>query len=308
MPKSFKIIGITSPSIKRILETGVSDALALYVAYYEIAEWQDTYRVYATSGFMMKRLNWGRDRFAKAKNTLLELEIIKDYNPKDPKTGVSTGWYVEISHLVDKDYKPLPVKAPLRQVPSGDKVETSAYKDTRSAIKEIEVLRETESSLDAGVNPQPPISNKPENDPRSGASALFTIPGFTEAWDLWKQYRKERNLTTTQLTYKMQIRALEKYPKVAIATLEQSIANGWQGLFPQKIHNEVEPRPREMWQLSKDEKNEYESIRDMLMPPKNSFTDPNKPYEHYDELVEDTRQTLIKKFNLKPEAVRLKRT
>ncbi len=98
--KSFKIIGITDISIKKILELEKpSDALALYVAYYEVAQWQDTYIVKATNDFMMKRLQIGKTRFYFAKNQLLELGLINNIVKTDEKC-VITAHYIEIKHLV----------------------------------------------------------------------------------------------------------------------------------------------------------------------------------------------------------------
>ena len=96
LPVTFKPIGVTDVSVRRILERGNCDALGLYVAYFEISEWQGTHRVYATESFMRKRLNLGQVRFRRAKKILEELNLTKlIHGGRNHKT------YVEILHLVD---------------------------------------------------------------------------------------------------------------------------------------------------------------------------------------------------------------
>ena len=108
-------------------------------------------------------------------------------------------------------------------------------------------------------NPTPTVDETfPPTLPNSGAVAVtgaiagtgsgpeepvITFPaeldsaGFREVWDRWKRDRRERRLrkyTTdgeaTQLKKLAPLGAVQ-----AIACIEQSIANGWQGLFPEKF-------------------------------------------------------------------------
>lgn len=101
MSKEFKIVGITDITIRNILQNGGSEALALYVAYYEISTWQGTYRVRATTGFMAKRMKWSSRKVIRVKNKLKELKVLADYQDKTPE-GVIKGHYVAIKHLVDE--------------------------------------------------------------------------------------------------------------------------------------------------------------------------------------------------------------
>jgi uncharacterized protein YdaU (DUF1376 family) len=63
---------------------------------------------------------------------------------------------------------------------------------------------------------------------------LKSIAGFETAWSDWKEYRKERRIKTTSMTLKAQLAKLSETPNEAEAMIRQSIANGWQGLFPLK--------------------------------------------------------------------------
>jgi hypothetical protein len=60
-------------------------------------------------------------------------------------------------------------------------------------------------------------------------------PEFQKAWGEWEQHRKELKKTLTPSTTIKQLKMLAKHPvTTAIATIEISIQNGWQGLFPEK--------------------------------------------------------------------------
>ncbi len=55
-----------------------------------------------------------------------------------------------------------------------------------------------------------------------------------EAWTEWVQFRKEIKKKLVQTTINRQLKFLEKHKTNHVAILEQSIQNGWQGLFEVK--------------------------------------------------------------------------
>lgn len=58
---------------------------------------------------------------------------------------------------------------------------------------------------------------------------------FGEAWQNWEKYRAERRQKLTPSSVKMQIKFLSSFSEeTAIQIINQSIANGWQGLFELK--------------------------------------------------------------------------
>jgi len=68
---------------------------------------------------------------------------------------------------------------------------------------------------------------------RHMAGDALKTDAFRRAWMDWLRYRKERRSPLTSLSIKRQIRRLEQFGHDgAIAAIEQSITNGWQGLFP----------------------------------------------------------------------------
>lgn len=88
------------------------------------------------------------------------------------------------------------------------------------------------------------IENTEENtDKERGVVLPFDSDTFAKAWDVWKQERKERK--TKKYTQRGEQAALHKLQNdsngdeaTAIQIIHQSIANGWQGLFPLKnTHN-----------------------------------------------------------------------
>lgn len=66
----------------------------------------------------------------------------------------------------------------------------------------------------------------------------FQSVDFANAWLEWEQYRKEKKQKLTESTAQKQIKFLERWPEeIAILIIEQSIKNGWTGLFEYKNNN-----------------------------------------------------------------------
>lgn len=64
---------------------------------------------------------------------------------------------------------------------------------------------------------------------------------FSDKWGEWMQYRKERKLAAyTPTGIKMTFSRLKEISqgdyRIAMEVIDQSLANGWQGLFPLKIN------------------------------------------------------------------------
>lgn len=133
----FKIVAMTDITIRNILQNASVEALGLYTAYFEIAQWQETYKVKATTGFMVKRTGWSKNKVIKYKKQLIQLGVLQDH--KDiGEDGQVKGHYVEILHLVDEK--------PHSQKPEGGndhgwKNETQVLSTgSKSAINESKVL------------------------------------------------------------------------------------------------------------------------------------------------------------------------
>lgn len=63
----------------------------------------------------------------------------------------------------------------------------------------------------------------------------FNSAAFQEAWADWISFRKEIKKPLTPTAIKMQLKLLASWREIdAIASIEQSVRNGWQGLFEAK--------------------------------------------------------------------------
>lgn len=64
----------------------------------------------------------------------------------------------------------------------------------------------------------------------------FKTEKFIEAWQEWETFRREKRCTLTESTAKKQLSMLADFEEnEAIAILDKSITNGWQGLFPESV-------------------------------------------------------------------------
>jgi hypothetical protein len=96
------ILAVNKITLEKILELdSPCDVLALYIFYSNVARWQKTNQVKATSDFCMNGLKIGRDRFSAAKKALLELNLIEEVVTKDD-SGRVKGHYIKINYLCRK--------------------------------------------------------------------------------------------------------------------------------------------------------------------------------------------------------------
>jgi hypothetical protein len=83
------------------------------------------------------------------------------------------------------------------------------------------------------------LNNKPitniTNEPLRALSGIFLLEDVQKAWLEWEQYRKEKKQKLTASTAKKQMSFLGgRAGPEAIAIINQSILNGWTGLFELK--------------------------------------------------------------------------
>ena len=111
---------------------------------------------------------------------------------------------------------------------------------------------------DTAVSPQYPLhldlNLNSDLNSDSTANAVYEfpenlkVPEFEKAWSDWESFRKELKHKLTASTRKRQLAMLSKFgPTIAIQMIEQSITNGWQGLFELKPHGgqQFTPAPTE---------------------------------------------------------------
>jgi hypothetical protein len=71
------------------------------------------------------------------------------------------------------------------------------------------------------------------NENRNEIENVLRINGFMSAWIEWDEFRKEKKKPLTDISIKQQLNFLAKQPD-PIECINQSIRNGWQGLFEVK--------------------------------------------------------------------------
>ena len=81
--------------------------------------------------------------------------------------------------------------------------------------------------------------NRNEGKREESACAPFPqsldVPAFQEAWENWLAHRKATRKPVTPQSAKLQLAKCEAWGvEVAVRTINRSIENGWQGLFPSK--------------------------------------------------------------------------
>jgi hypothetical protein len=70
------------------------------------------------------------------------------------------------------------------------------------------------------------------------------IPTFREAWGEWEAHRREKKKPITPRSRTMAFKQLAAMgPARAIAAIENSIANGYQGIFEGKTQQQRDTRP-----------------------------------------------------------------
>jgi uncharacterized protein YdaU (DUF1376 family) len=109
---------------------------------------------------------------------------------------------------------------------------------------ERETKRKQKSTNRAPDVNEPPPNHKPitsNQEPitkkeKKGASADIVFPeGLDQtAWTRWVDYRKQSGKALRPVSWQSAIDALVKHGPNQMAVVEQSIANGWQGLFALK--------------------------------------------------------------------------
>lgn len=93
------IIMTHTNTAKRIFSQGKDgvDAFCLYCFYAYVAAWQETKQIKATESFVRTGLHWGKDKYHKAKNILIKLNIIEDITRRDANNKI-LGHYIRIKY------------------------------------------------------------------------------------------------------------------------------------------------------------------------------------------------------------------
>ena len=118
------------------------------------------------------------------------------------------------------------------------------YRELGRSVDRAEYLRvkkQESRARSTNVNQCQPISEA-EADKKNPADSVFPkslqTAAFAVSWAEWEQHRKEIRKKLTPESVKRQLRDLEKMGEAAaIQSINESVKNGWQGLFQPKVTN-----------------------------------------------------------------------
>lgn len=97
-------------------------------------------------------------------------------------------------------------------------------------LADADAIAEEDSGKGGRGSPEKILPGIEEEIPES-----LNTADFRRAWSDWIAYRREKNQTLKPTTVKRQLAQLEKWgPTVAVASIEQSILQGWTGIFEPK--------------------------------------------------------------------------
>ncbi len=122
---------------------------------------------------------------------------------------------------------------------------SKAETNKRIALEREAKRRGQSTNREQLVNESPPnhkpltINQEPRtNKEKKGASAEIVFPDGLDqqAWIRWLEYRKAAGKALKQVSWSSAMQALAKHGPNQMAVVDQSIANGWQGLFAIKLN------------------------------------------------------------------------
>lgn len=168
----------------------------------------------ASVRFLAKRWVWGKDKSAKFMSLLESDNMIRRIS-RQGETIVSLCKYSDYAALELNDQTV--TRTPTRQGADSDQTVTRT-KDKK--VKKNKKIKKEEEEL----------------------SLPFDSSEFSQAWAEWITYRKAKRITVTPITMTRQLKMLGKQVETdAIVMLNQSMDNGWSGLFPPKGNQDSAP-------------------------------------------------------------------
>lgn len=173
-------------------------------------------KCFATQETLMKKLGVGRGTYLKSLKYLLSKKWVKFIGMTGGKTRpVKTYSIVDIWKLNIMEYEKIPSETAVSFTgdtvqKEKDTVQNSSKIPSETAIEEEHILKKNYKE-----EPLPDWLDK-------------------EVWLSWISYKKERKEKLTTATISLQLRELKKDIPHHKQIIEQSIRNGWRGIFPLK--------------------------------------------------------------------------
>ena len=122
------IIILSKQTIDKMLESQYpSNLIGLYCFYYYTAKWQKTNMIKCTTNYVMKGLNWTKEKVINTKKELKKNGLIEDRQTKNKK-GQITGWYIKVNYIWKKET----IKNQKVELPEGGKSHRVENPDTNA--------------------------------------------------------------------------------------------------------------------------------------------------------------------------------
>ena len=199
-----------------------------------------TGRVVGTDIAIARRLNVPVDDFVKSVKTLGEPDADSNSKeeegrrvmPSDGERGYQLVNFLKYRNLKDEDEKREYMREYMRK-------RRAAKPDVKDCKTELNVLAKVtqaeataEATEDKEEEPAAPVASKKAEIP---IPALLDTPEFRTVWADWEQHRREKKQTITPTTRNRQLKNMAEIGVVrAIAAIEESISQGWQGIYEPK--------------------------------------------------------------------------
>lgn len=190
------------------------DALAIWIFLQtRSSDWK------VIGSFLQERFSIGRDRYSKAMGYLKDLGLVTHEIMREEGTGKVLGRRVIVHYEPNLQVSHTSVDRSVG-FPKCGKTDNYLIKDSSTGSRSEPTVAKAPSEAKKSQKFDP-LTAKPANVSE-------------KTWADWCQHRKEIRKPLTATTCDRQARALEGHhsPDVVI---DQSISNGWTGLFPDKV-------------------------------------------------------------------------
>lgn len=205
-----ELLTTTNTSFRRLLELG-GDAMALYMFYLYTSNWQDNQSPKAVTSFTAKGLGWSVSKVIKNKKLLIKNGWIEEKQTRG-EDGRIKGHYITVKYRVSTQ-NTTPPNFQRVDNPGCGFSETNTPIINKIHHKDNKILQEGVKS--SFVLPQ----------------HLLDIPEFVEIWEQFLKQRKPK--TNTKFALELILKKMkDNTTDEMIEMLEQSVTNGWQGIFP----------------------------------------------------------------------------
>lgn len=98
-------------------------------------------------------------------------------------------------------------------------------------------IKQDKIKEDNSINP--PLSPQGKKVEEIPLPQVLNFPEFKAKWTEWVKYRKEKHQPLKESTVKSQVKFLALHPAEAVEMIEQSIRNGWTGIFELKDYTKA---------------------------------------------------------------------